>query len=205
MSLVPQYIQNEDGAVTVEASIISFIMLTLTIAAFEICYGFFQWNTAQQSARIGARLASTTQSISPKLETMTGLENGAQPGDPMPDYVDICDGASGSCSAGGFNESAFDEIVFGPDNDGVCGDTAKARRGICDVYGGVSPENVEIEYRSSGLGRAGNPASPAPIITVTLKDLEFDFAVLRYFTSENLRTMPTIRVSVVAEDMRSGA
>ncbi len=205
MRVIPNYIRNEDGAVTVEVAIISSIMIALTIAAFEICHGFFQWNNAQQSARIGARLAATHQSISNEFETLTGLEGGAQPGDPMPDYSFTCDGASTSCSAGGFNASAFKEIVFGPDDDGVCGPTEKARRGICDVYRRVGPENVEIEYRNSGLGRAGNPASPAPIITVTLKDLEFDFAVLRYFTPDSLRTMPPIRVSVMAEDMRSGA
>lgn len=205
MSFVRRYFQNNNGAVTVEASLISSIMLALTIAAFEICYGFFQWNTAQQSARIGARLAATTQPVSDALLIMTGLESGAQPGEPMPDYIHICDGASESCSAGGFNDSAFDEILYGPDDDGICGNTAKARRGICDTYGGVGRENLEIEYRNSGLGRAGNPASPAPIITVTLKDLEFDFALLRYFTPSSLRAMPTIRVTVVAEDMQSGA
>lgn len=205
MSLVSKYVDNKNGSVTVEAAFLLPIMVVLTIGAFETCYGLFQWNTAQKSARIGARIAATTQPISEQLLTMTGLESGAEPGDPMPNYVHLCNGASKSCTVGGFNDSVFDEILYGPDNDGVCGSTTKARRGICDIYSGVGPDNLEIEYRNSGLGRAGNPASPAPIITVTLKGLEYDFALLRYFTPSRMRTMPTIRVTVVAEDLQSGA
>ena len=199
------YRRNEDGAVTVEAALLSSIMIALTIAAFEILYGFFQWNSAQQAARIGARIAATSQPVSQELQTMTGLENGGEAGQPMPDYVHSCSGATTSCSAGGFNTAVFSEIVYGPDNDGICGETERARRGMCDLFTRVKPENVEIKYQNSGLGRTGSPASPAPIITVTLKDLEFDFAVLRYFTPQTIRTMPDVKVTVVAEDMRSGA
>lgn len=205
MTLSQQYRANDDGSVSVEAALISSIMIALTITAFEICYGFFQWNSAQQAVRVGARLAATTQAVSQSLETMTGMEGGANPGEPMPNYTHNCTGATSSCSAGGFNANAFNEIVFGPDNDGVCGPTSRARRGMCDLFNRVAPGNVEIEYRNSGLGRTGKPASPAPIITVTLKDVEFDFAVLRYFTPQSLRIMPTVSVTVVAEDMRTGA
>lgn len=205
MISINKYTRSEEGSVSIEASFVITIMIVLTLGAFEFAYGFFQYNTAQTSARIGARLAATTQPVSEKLETMTGLEKGAQPGDPMPDYSYICDGASERCSEGEFNQEVFDEILFGPDNDGVCGTTEKARRGICDIFAGVGRDNVEIEYRSSGLGRAGNPATPAPIITVTLKDLEYDFALTRYFTSPSVRKMPEIRVTVVGEDLRSGA
>lgn len=205
MNIFRKYCLNENGSVSVETAFLSTIMMTLTIAAFEICYGFFQWNTAQQSARIGARLAATTQAVSSQLETMTGMENGARPGDPMPDYALSCDGKNANCSTGGFNQKAFDRILFGPDSDGICGPTEKLRRGMCDVFTRLNRENFEIEYRASGLGRAGKPATPAPIITVTLKDVEFDFAVLRYFTPRSVRTMPPIRVTVIAEDLRSGA
>ena len=205
MSIARQYLEKNDGAVSVEAALLSTLMLLLTIAAFEICYGFFQWNTAQQSARVGARIAATSQPISPLLSTMTGLESGVKPGDPLPDYDYNCDGASSSCSEGGFDDSAFDAIIYGPDNDGLCGPTDKARLGMCDIFSRVGRENVDIEYRSSGLGRAGNPATPVPLITVTLKDVEFDFAMIRYFAPRRARVMPPISVTVVAEDMRSGA
>ena len=205
MNILRKYQSDETGAVSVEASIISTIMITLTIAAFEICYGFFQWNSAQQAARVGARIAATSAPVSQKLQTITGLENGGKAGDPMPPYVYDCEGQSTRCSSGGFNSAVFDEIVFGPDNDGVCGETTKARRGICDIFKRVGRENVSIQYQNSGLGRAGNPASPAPIITVTLQNIDLDFAILKYLTPEKIRKMPTVSVTVVAEDLRAGA
>jgi len=94
------YRRNEDGAVTVEAALLSSIMIAMTIAAFEILYGFFQWNSAQQAARIGARIAATSQPVSQELQTMTGLENGGEAGQPMPDYAHSCSGATTSCSNG---------------------------------------------------------------------------------------------------------
>jgi hypothetical protein len=205
MNLISQFFENKTGSVTVETSIVLPVMLVFTISAFEISYGLFQWNTAQKSARVGARLAATTEPVSEQLLTITGLENGGEPGDPMPEYTYLCDGASESCSIGKFNERAFREILYGPDNDNVCRDTTKARRGICDIFADVGPENFLIEYRSSGLGRAGNPAAPAPLITITLKDLEYDLPLLRFITPSRLRTMPPVSVTVVAEDMQSGA
>ncbi len=204
MSLWGRYKTSQDGAVAVEASLITTIMVVLTLAAFEIVYGFFQWNAAQQAVRLGARLAATSPPVSQALETLTGLENGGEAGDPMPDYTHSCAGASASCSAGGFNAAVLNEIVFGPDNDGLCAATSRARRGMCDIFERVSPENVTIEYRNSGLGRAGVPAWPAPLITVTLTDVEFDFALLRYFTPNAIRKMPPVSVTVIAEDMQSG-
>ena len=204
MTLLQNYKHNENGAVTVEASLISGIMIMLTLTAFEFIYGFFQWNTAQQAVRVGARLAATTQPVSQTLETMTGLEGGANPGDPMPDYVHSCTGETASCSSGGFNSSALNEIIYGPDNDGVCEATTRARRGMCDLFKRVAPENVEIEYRNSGFGRAGTPATPAPLITVTLKNIDFDFALIGNFAPQGLRKMPPVSVTVIAEDLRSG-
>ena len=205
MILLSKFRRDEDGAVSVETAFILTIMVTLTIAAFEVCYGFFQWNAAQQSARVGARLAATSAPVSNQLLTMTGMENGERAGQPMPDYFHSCSGATQSCSAGSYNSMVLSEIVYGPDNDGTCAATSRARRGMCDLFSQVRPENIELSYQSSGLGRTGNPASPAPLITLTLTDLEFEFAVLRYFTPRSIRQMPPVTVTVVAEDMRSGA
>ena len=205
MILLSKFRRNEDGAVSVETAFILSIMVTLTIAAFEVCYGFFQWNAAQQSARIGARLAATSAPVSNQLSTMTGMENGERAGQPMPDYLYRCAGASQSCNQGAYNAAVLEEIVYGPDNDGACAATSRARRGMCDLFSQVRPENVELSYQSSGLGRTGSPASPAPLITLTLTDLDFEFAVLKYFTPGKIRKMPPVSVTVVAEDMRSGA
>lgn len=205
MSLARRYIANDKGAVTVEAAFISTIMIALTIAAFELCYGFFQWNKAQQAARIGARLAATSTPVAAGLFDMTGLTGNVQPGDPMPDYSFECDGNSGRCSSGGYDAQALNRLIYGPDNDGTCGPTERARQGMCDLFGPIKPENISITYQASGLGRAGNPGLPAPLVTVTVKDVEFSFAVLNSFTPKSVRTIPNVSVTVMAEDLKSGA
>jgi len=130
---------------------------------------------------------------------------GVEAGDPLPDYTRTCTGQDQSCSSGGFDSQVMREIVYGPDNDGVCGETNRERRGMCDLLSSIKPENFEIEYRSSGMGRAGEPAAPAPLITLTLKDIEYALPVIGRIAPSSIRTMPDIKVTVMAEDMKSGS
>jgi len=126
---------------------------------------------------------------------MTGLEGGVQIGDPIPDYSLSCLGKTQSCNIGSFNSMAMNKIVFGPDDDGSCSKTQKERRGMCDVFEDVRIDNVEVTYTSSGLGTAGFPADPVPLITVKVTDMKFDFVFLDLFTPESFSTMPDVSVS----------
>lgn len=180
------------------------IMVALTGATVEAGYAYFQWNGAQQAARHGARLAATSDPVSERLETMTGLGNGVEAGDPMPDYTLSCAGKTASCNQGSFNSAAMNKIVFGPDNDNSCAKTEKSRRGMCDVFNDVTKDNVEIIYTHSGLGRAGFPANPAPLVTVKVTDMKFDFVLLDLFAPKSFSTMPDVSVSIMAEDLKSG-
>jgi Flp pilus assembly pilin Flp len=199
------YLSDRSGATSVEAAFISGMMVAMTVTVFEIGYGFHQWNTAQQAARVGARIAAISAPIAQDLNEMTGLGGGVEAGDPLPDYSRLCSGLNRSCSSGAFNAQVMDEIVYGPDNDGVCAKTARERRGMCDLFPSVKPENFEIEYRSSGMGRAGEPASPAPLITVTLKDIDYALPVIGRIAPKAIRKMPAVKVTVMAEDMKSGS
>lgn len=196
--------KNTDGGVSVEASFILMIMVALTGATIEAGYAYFQWNGAQQAARHGARLAATSDPVSQTLGTMTGLGNGVEAGDPMPDYTLSCDGRTASCNQGSFDSTAMNKIVFGPDNDKSCAKTRRERRGMCDVFNDVTKENIEITYTHSGLGTAGFPANPAPLITVKVTDMKFDFVLLDLFTPDSFSTMPDVSVSIMAEDLKSG-
>ena len=202
--MINRILKNPDGGVSVEASLILMIMVALTGATVEAGYAYFQWNSAQQAARHGARLAATSDPVSRNLETMTGLERGVQTGDPMPDYTFNCAGKTSRCNQGSFNNSAMNKIVFGPDNDQSCGKTEKDRRGMCDVFEAISKDNIEVIYTHSGLGIAGFPANPAPLITVKVTDMKFDFVFLDLFTPKSFSTMPDVSVSIMAEDLKSG-
>lgn len=202
--MIRRFLKNTHGSVSVEASFLLMIMVALTGATIEAGYAYFQWNSAQQAARHGARLAATSDPISQNLQNMTGLGNGVEAGDPMPDYKHSCQGKTLTCNSGGFNNRAMNDIVFGPDNDRVCGATQRERRGMCDVFTDVTKDNVEIIYTHSGLGIAGFPANPAPLVTVKVTGMKFDFVLLDLFTPDSFSNMPDISVSIMAEDLRSG-
>lgn len=205
MRLWKHYKRDETGGVSVEAALLSGVMLMATIMMFEAGWAFFQWNKAQQAARLGGRLAATINPVARDLTTMTGLGGGVEAGDPMPDYTRSCFGKTQSCDQGSFDQAALNMIFYGPDNDGICAPAPRQRRGLCDVYSRLTMDNIDITYASSGLGRAGSPADPAPLITITLKDIRFDFAILDRFTPTSLTIMPPVRVSVMGEDLRSGS
>jgi len=202
--MLRRILKNTDGGVTVEMSFLLVIMVALTGATIEAGFAYFQWNSAQQAARHGARLAATSDPVSQSLQDMTGLGNGVEVGDPLPDYTRNCSGKTRSCNTGRFNDRAMNNIIFGPDNDGVCGPTDRDRRGMCDVFNDLTKDNVEVAYTSSGLGTAGFPANPAPLVTVKVTNMEFDFVFLDLFTPKSFSRMPDVSVSIMAEDLKSG-
>ena len=202
--MIAKFLKNTHGSVSIEASFLLMIMVALTGATIEGGYAYFQWNGAQQAARHGVRLAATSDSVSQSLRDMTGLGNGVEAGDPMPDYTLNCQGKTQSCNQGSYNDRAMNDIVFGPDNDKKCGTTEKARRGMCDVFDDVTKNNVEVTYTHSGLGIAGNPGQPAPLVTIKVTDMKFNFVFLDLFTPESFSRMPDVSVSLMAEDLKSG-
>lgn len=202
MTILNTYKKSEDGGVTIETSFVITIMILLTAGVLECALAYWQWNSAQQAARHGARLAATSDPVATDLRVMTGLGNGFETGDAFPDYFLKCSGALNSCDQGGFNSPALQEIIYGPDGDEVCGATSRERRGICDIVSNIRAENVDISYANSGLGRVGSPPMPAPLITVTIKDLDFDFIFLNALLPGKFSKIPPVSVSVMSEDLR---
>jgi len=84
-------------------------------------------------------------------------------GDSFPNFNITCDDQSQSCSQGSYNALAMRRIIFGPDADGVCAATSRARRGMCDVFKDRS--RVDVAYIGSGLGRAGFQGDAAPLVS----------------------------------------
>ncbi len=198
------YLRAKSGSVSTEAAFVIPVIVILTGCAIEFCYVTYQWNGAIQSARHGARVAATSNPVATQLRDMTGLGQGVEAGDPMPDYSYDCSGSAQSCNQGSFDQAAMNAIVYGPDQDLTCASTARARRGMCDVFDIVSEDNVDINYSHSGFGRAGFPPDPAPLITVTIRDLKFDFVFLDAIAPAGLKTIPPVTASIMGGDLRNG-
>lgn len=194
--------KDEQGAVTVSASWLLGIFIIITGAGIEMAHAYFQSNTMRHAVEIGVRNAATGAPVALELAELTGLGNGVDSGDPMPDYKIVCSGETLSCNRGGFDASAFDKIFYGRDEDGVCGNTDRERRGVCDLLDKIKIENVSVSYEASGLGRAGNPADIIPLVTVSISGVQRDYVFLDMVSSAWSDQMTGASAVAIAEDLK---
>lgn len=192
------FLNDDSGAVSVSASWLIGIFIVLTGGAAEMGNSYWQSNAIQHAAKMGARIATTSEPVSVELATMTGLSSNVDVGDPVPAYKIVCHGKTQSCNRGGFNQLAFNKIFYGRNNDGTCEATTQETRGMCDMFENLIPENVVITYESSGMGRAGNPPILIPVVTVTIADLEQNYLFLDFLGERTIGT----QVSALAEDLK---
>ena len=190
--------RDKRGATAVEVGLLSGVFAVLTGGAVEMGLYLHAHNAAQTAARHGARLAATGEPVSGWLRTYDGLGNGVLAGDPLPDYSVECSGASASCTQGTYNPDGMNRLVFGPDGSG-CADRERRLQGMCS-FARVDARNVSVRYQSSGLGTAGRPADPVPLITVTVSGLSHDFVFLDRILPGEQR-MGSVSASVLAEGL----
>lgn len=200
--LLRRFRRQTAGAALVEFTILVFALILLTGGIVDFGFALFQWNAATKALQQGVRLAAVSNPVSSDLKTMTGLEGGALPGDPFPDFTRVCTGASASCSNGGtYDAAAMRTIVYGR-GEVACGSVASSQiAGMCDVFWRVAPANVSITYRQTGLGFAGRPGGPVPTITMQLTGLSFTLPFLNGVVGLAPITIPAMRTSATAEDM----
>lgn len=202
--LFKKFQRDDRAAVTVETSLTIMILILLTGGSIEAGYAFYQYNGAQQAVRTGARIAATTTPVATTVTNITGLSNRVSTGDTFPNFNITCDDKSQSCSQGLYNGEAMQRIVFGPDADGVCAATSRARRGMCDVFKDTKRSRVDVAYIGSGLGRAGFQGDAAPLVSVTLSEVPVNFFFLDMIGFDGLVYLPPIEATLMGEDLRNG-
>lgn len=195
---VSRFLRNDSGAVAVSAGWLSAIFFVIVGGGIEMTRSYWQGNAMQHSAKTGVRIATTISPVALELTSMTGMEGGANIGDPLPDYKIVCSGKTMSCNRGSFDIVAFNKIFYGRDNDAICANSDPARRGMCDLFDGLKPENVTISYEDSGMGRAGNPPDLFPIVTVTVSGVEKDYVFLNFLGNRSMGA----RASAIGEDLK---
>ncbi len=194
------------GASMVEFSLIAFLLFVVTGGLVDFGYGLYQWNSATKALQLGARLASISDPVDKSLKNWDGLNGGAVPGDPFPDFERVCSGASQSCSGCAidncYDSAAMNTIIFGR-GQASCGTVADQTPAICDIFSRVQPANVVITYQNTGLGFAGRPGGPVPTITVELTGLTFQFMFLNGLLGFGPITMPAMKTTATGEDMNT--
>lgn len=202
--LLKRFGYRDEGAVTVETSLIIMILIILTGGSIEAGYAFYQYNGAQQAVRTGARIAATSDPVARTVSTMTGLSNSVSQGQVFPNYEVICNDDTQSCSQGSYDSIAMRRIIFGPDGDGTCGATTRPRRGMCDVFQDTERARVDVAYISSGLGRTGFQGDAAPLVSVTLREVPLNFVFLDLVGLNGLIHLPPVEATLMGEDLKNG-
>lgn len=172
------FLRRTDGAAMVEGALVLPILLLLVFGAIDLSLYFFQANLASKAAQLGVRKASVSASVAagPGL-TVTdsatywdGLPAGARcfpdPGGrgPCRAFSVSCSQAAGCLCPGGGCGYRFVGANLQP--------IYEAMRAVLPQ---LRPEQVEVDYRTNGLGYVGRPV-PVPVdVTVRIVGLTYQF------------------------------
>lgn len=207
-------LKDDSGAAMLEFTAAAFTFFIMLFGIIEFSNVFYQWNAATKAVQLGARLAAVSNPVAEDLLTLTGMEDGALPGDPMPSFEFTCELGSTGC-----DDKAIMTIVYGRcdrDSSGVVDDpvceddvrtdcngaSAPRNIGMCNIFPRIKPENIVIRYQYTGLGYAGRPGGAVPTVTVGLTGLTYDFIMLGSFLPAQSITMPSFATTVTGEDLR---
>lgn len=212
-----------DGAAFLEFTVFAMFFFTLLFGIVEFTLAFYQWNAGTKAVQLGARLAAVSDPVAAGLESLTGMEGGANPGEPMTAFSAVCQsdsptGATGDCGtldADGYvvppctgfscsydpisSAAAVRRIVFGRGDRTAC--SGDPPSGMCNLFSRVSPENVRITYTYTGLGYAGRPGGPVPTIRVELVDIPMQFFFFDALFGLNKYDIPGLASTVTGEDL----
>ena len=171
---------NQKAASAAEFALVLPLLLLFIFGIIDVGRLMWEWNRAEKATQMGVRFAAVTDIVPSGLADydFTTQANVVQ-GEPLSPALFPgvrCTGTTttSACTCKGTcvfpltsNATAFNNIV------------TRMRR----MEGRITPTNVVIDYDYSGLGFAGNPYGPdvAPIVTVRLRDMEFESIVAQFF------------------------
>ena len=164
-------LRNGDGSALVEFGLILPVLLLVSFGAIEFTITMFDYHRLGEAARRGARQAIISPPVA-RLETLQAVGT-------------ITCAKSGTVSCGDatiLSSSNFDAVV-----------TA-----IQEMAPAVTPENVTVTYRWSGIGDLSTPGGIKPLVTVQLSNVTHQFTVLSIVPALDHIVLPSFSTSVVA-------
>jgi Flp pilus assembly protein TadG len=173
----------------------------LTLPAFLVFFfgiidaGRFAWefNKAEKATQVGARFAVVTNPVAPNLTTYSFATGGVSAGNTIPASsfgVLRCTQALG-CTC---------QTAPCPTGTGaVTGSWTQLVARMRQIDPAIQESNIQVEYRGSGVGFAGDPTGMdiVPIVTVQLTGMTFRPLTL---LSMKVVDMPDFHTSLTAED-----
>jgi Flp pilus assembly pilin Flp len=195
--LLERFKRDESG-LAAEFALVLPLLLLLLLGTIDV--GIYAWriNQLEKATQLGARFAAVTDPVTDSFDvSMVGANAGGstlQQGDRVPtlDFTVSCTSSACSCAGsdcGLLGAVSFDSMNF-----------ANLATRMRTAYPGIQDSNIQIEYRGSGLGFAGDPNGPdiAPLITVRLVNMQYTPVTLSPIgTTVNL---PDFAYSLTSED-----
>jgi hypothetical protein len=216
-----QFLADDNATTMVEhaATMLTFFLILFGIIEFSFLY--FQWNAATKAMQFGARQAAVSEPIPTAFRELSGVGGTVFAGDDMPPFDITCQGTNASGSAvtctgtiTAATPSALQALVYGRDHssgavrsacDFAPKDTPAKRRsiGMCNFLFGnrLQANNIEVRYQYTGLGYAGRPGGPVPTITVSLRNMTYQFVFLNGLMGFAPLNMPNFATTVTGEDL----
>lgn len=172
--------RDQTAASAAEFALVLPLLLLFIFGTIDVGRLMWEWNRAEKATQMGVRFAAVTDIVPSGLvsydfTTQANVVQGESLSPALFPGVSCTGTAStAACTCKGTcvfpltsNATAFNNIV------------TRMRR----MEGRITPANVVIDYDYSGLGFAGNPYGPdvAPIVTVRIRDMEFESIVGQLF------------------------
>lgn len=164
------FLRSERAASAAEFALVLPVMLFFLLGIIDV--GRFIWNLnqAEKATQIGARWAVVTDMVPANLASYSyATSGGIAQGSVVPksEFPGIsCTSSACTCKSGGTCD-------FGTARDPAAFNRLVAR--MNQIYGGIGPTNVTVDYDWSGLGYAGDPTGSDvdPLVTVRVSGLQF--------------------------------
>ncbi len=217
--------QDTNGGVLVEFALVIVTTMVLIGGIVDFYMWFWQWNSATKAVERGARIAAVSNPVANGLFNLNVLSLGSfSVGSPVaPGAFKVqCDGAAQKCTCSGtqncpsYDATAMNWIVYGRGNSACAMTTSPYSVGMCNMFPGywragqyqpLTPANVVVEYRASGLGFYTNTQGiPPPVVTVDvwLQNVAFEYFFLGPLLGwADLTNSVAARTSITSEDLSS--
>jgi hypothetical protein len=203
-------LRNAGGSSSAEFAMVLPLLLILLFGIIDGARFMWDMNRAEKATQVGVRVAVVTSTLSPGLidedyagTTVGGVQIG--PGDPIPaNALGTVKCSSGGCSC----EAQPCPAALGTMDSAAFNDVLVAR--MQQIMPEITAANVEVRYSGSGFGSAGSLAGGggggggapesmevSPLVTVSLKDMEFRPITSLLFAAIDL---PAFSTTMTAED-----
>jgi len=195
-------IRDQRGGPAAEFAMVLPIAIMFLLGIIDVGRLMWTWNMAEKATQMGVRYAAVTDYIVPGIanQSFVGL-SGLTQGDVVPESAygtTTCTKPSTAvtCTCTGICPWGASPTVAGGTPDPFTGIFNR----MDAIFPALTPANIQILYKPSGIGFAGDPngSDIAPLVTVQLTGVNFQPLLFQFFGASV--TLPDFSATLTLED-----